>query len=139
MALKFQGSYLEVEDPDNPGVFVVVGLVTSYNNNRNPAPENDVSHSLSTEREYDLGLADKGGSWELGLWWHPDGDAGQKIVEAIDGAEAFTNFKWYFPNGRIHAVSAKVQNFPFNGQVDGHYTGTLTLRLAGAPTITYPS
>jgi len=116
-----------------PVTYTTVGNVKSYSGFDGEASEIDVTHLLSSAKEFRLGLIDNGKlSFECD---QDDNDAGQIAVLAGQVAGTIQNFKLTFSNAKVASFTAFVKKFTRSGGVDQVLKQQCDLRISGAVTI----
>jgi hypothetical protein len=116
-----------------PVTYTTIGNVKSYSGFDGEASEIDVTHLLSSAKEYRLGLIDPGNlSFECD---QDDNDAGQVAVLAAQVAGTIQNMKLTFSNGKVASFTAFVKKFTRSGGVDQVLKSQCDLRISGAVTI----
>jgi hypothetical protein len=134
-AIKAQGFKLEVETgASSPIVWTEVKEVKSFNFQPAEAADIDVTHLQSAAKEFLVGLPDNG-TFGGDINFVMD-DPGQVFLRAAQVSQAAQSFKATFSNGDTATFTAFVKSMPFSGGVDQAVTGTFSLKVTGAVTLT---
>lgn len=134
-AIKAQGFKLEVETgASSPIVWTEVKEVKTFNLQQAEAADIDVTHLQSTAKEYLVGLQDNGTFG--GDMNFVAADPGQVFLRAAMVSQGLQSFKATFSNSVVATFSAFVKSMPISGGVDQAVTGTFSLKITGAVTIT---
>lgn len=116
-----------------PVSYTTVANVKTYTGFDGEASEIDVTHLLSTAKEFRLGLTDPGKlAFEVD---QDDNDAGQIAVLAAQQAGTIQNWKLTFSNGKVASFTAFVKKFSRSGGVDQVLKQSCDLRISGSVTI----
>lgn len=97
------------------------------------ASEIDVTHLLSTAKEYLLGLQDFG-NVSMTLFLTSPNDTGQTRMRAIKASATAEAFTITLPSGQVAAFMAFVKSFPFSQiSPDAALQASPSLRVTGEP------
>lgn len=132
-----QGTIISRESSLGSGSFVPVANVKSFSGPSAENPEIDVTTLASLAKEFIGGLVDYG-ELTMELNFDPDDSTHQQIFADQEASPpTVTGWRITFVNPTINYTwSAFVKSFSINGEVDNPLTGSLTLRLSGARTVT---
>jgi len=135
-AINVQGTLVQRGDGGSPEVFTTVAEITGIPSLGGAAPGfTEITHLLSTRKEWRRGLADEG---EITLPMTLDtGDAAQIGLWGDLDSGVTRNFKITFVNGKTVSFSAIVAQLPIKGEKDGVLTVDAVLRITGAITRTW--
>ncbi len=126
-ALPTQGTTFTIGTVPTP-----IGDVVSWSGPRYDRAEIDVTHLLSDAKEYIPGLKDAG-EFTMDVNFNLN-DAGQKAIwDALDTTAAQPVTVTFPDPGGTFTFAAVVKGFVSDGNADDKITGTITLRLTGAP------
>lgn len=131
-----QGTTISRETSLGSGSFVTLANVKSFDGPSTQNPEIDVTTLSSTAKEFIGGLVDFG---DLSMDVNFDQSAASHVQVFADmeaNPPTTTGWRITFVNPTVtYTWPAFVKSFSLGGQVDGVYSGKLTLRLAGARTV----
>ena len=133
MAIKAQGSTLEI-DATTPGTAdVAVGGIKSFSGFDGEASEIDTTDLDSTAKEFLLGLVDNG---SINIEFFPDfSDSGQDDLRANAIAGTSATFQLTLPDGSTADFSGYVKNaHSLSGSVDSAVEGSCSIKISGAVT-----
>jgi NADPH-dependent curcumin reductase CurA len=131
MAIPTQGTTIGIAATAGAvGPFVTIGEATGWSGPRFTRNQIDVTHLLSTAKEFLAGLKDPG---EFSIDVNFDlRDAGQEDAWDLLNSNAPVGVKVTFPdNAGGFTFDALVLNFETAGRADDKVTGTITLRITG--------
>lgn len=132
-----QGTIISRETSLGSGSFVEVANVKSFSGPSAENPEIDVTVLTSAAKEFIGGLVDNG-ELTLELNFDPDESTHQQIFADQEASPpTVTGWRITFVSPTINYTwSAFVKSFSLSGEVDIALSGSLTLRLSGARTVT---
>jgi len=133
MAIKAQGSSLEIDATTPATADVAIGGIKSFSGFDGEASEIDTTDLDSTAKEFILGLVDNG---NIGLEFFPNySDSGQDDLRANAIAGTSCTIKFTFPDTSTATFTAYVKNaHSLSGSVDAALEGSASLRISGAVT-----
>ena len=112
-----------------PVALTAIAEVKTFSGLDGAASEIDVTHLLSTAKEYRLGLVDEGGfSFEMN---RVAADAGQVALLTSRNAGTQKTYKLTLPNAETATFDAFAKTFPVAGGVDGVVMHNIGLRITG--------
>ncbi len=131
-----QGTVISRESSLGSGTFVPIANVKSFDGPSMENPEIDVTTLSSTAKEFVGGLIDYG-ELSMEVNFDPENTSHQQALADMEASPpTVTGWRISFANPTRHYTwPAFVKSFPISGAVDGVYGGNLTLRLAGARTV----
>jgi hypothetical protein len=113
-----------------PVALTEIAEVKTFSGLDGAASEIDVTHLLSTAKEYRLGLVDEGGfTFEMN---RVAADAGQAAVLTSRNAGTSKSYKLTLPNAETATFTAFAKTFPVAGSVDGVVMHNIGLRITGS-------
>jgi Lambda phage tail tube protein, TTP len=136
-ALVTQGTDIQFT-PSGGGAAALITDATGWSGPTFTRNEIDVTNLQSTGKEYRLGLQDPG-NMSVDVNWNIWDDPGQAAAWAQLGAIVPGILKITYVNGGALEFDALVSNFEQTGATDDKVSGTLTMRLTGAPRTTAPT
>lgn len=129
-AISAQGTIIQIESADSPGVFKTIGNVKSFSDlEGGSAGEIDVTDMTSTAKEFLVGLRDNG-SVSLSVL-HKRGDPGQDVVDERRADGAASTFKFTLPDSSVATFEGLVKKFSKSGGVDAAVAGQIDIRVTG--------
>lgn len=131
-----QGTIVSRETSPGSGSYTAVANVKSFDGPSTQNPEIDVTTLASTAKEFVPGLIDFG-DLSMDCNFDPENATHQQVMADMEASPpTVSNWRITFPNPtRNYTWQAFPKSFPVSGQVDGVYSGKLTLRLSGARTV----
>lgn len=128
-----QGTILSRETSLGSASFVAVANVKSFSGPSTENPEIDVTTLDSTAKEFVGGLVDYG-ELTMEVNFDHDNATHQQIFSDMEASPpTVTGWRITFANPTANYTwSGFVKSFSISGEVDGVYSGSLTLRLSGA-------
>jgi hypothetical protein len=117
-----------------PLAYVEVGEITDFDGPSGSAAVIDKTNLASTAKEKMMGLPDEG-QFTLSINRQPD-NAGQLAVSAARTARTQKNFKITYSDGKVHSFAGYVLGDTWAGGVDGLVSGSITIEIDGAVTLT---
>jgi len=113
-----------------PVAHTVIAEVKTFSGFDGQASEIDVTHLLSTAKEFRLGLVDEGGfSFEMN---QINTDPGQTALRASKNAGTIRSYVLTLPNAETATFTAFAKGLPTAGGVDGVVTSSVALRISGS-------
>lgn len=113
-----------------PVVFSEFCELTNVNNQGGSADEIEVTTICSTAKEFEVGLADAG-SLQLDFNLAPN-EAVQAALRASQSSGEALSYRITFPKqGGTMILTGFVQQFSFQGAVNGVWTASVTIKLTG--------
>jgi hypothetical protein len=131
-----QGTLLQRESSLGSASFTTIANCVSWSGPTTENPEIDVTSLTSTAKEFIGGLIDYG-ELSLELSFDPNNATHQQLFTDMEASPpTVTGWRIQFVNPTINFYwSAFVKSFSISGEVDGKISGSLTLRLSGARTV----
>ena len=135
-AIKSQGTYFYLSNQDasltayGSATFAALGETSSIGEPSGEAADIDVTHLLSTAKEYLIGLPDNG-NMQVGGNYVPT-DTGQLVAIAAMDAQTPRWAKWVFSSGATWSIKVFVKKFAPSAQVDGKVPFSMSLRTTGS-------
>lgn len=135
-AIKSQGTAFALSNEDasttvyGSATFASLGEVSSIGEPSGEAADIDVTHLLSTAKEYIIGLPDNG-NMQVGGNYVPT-DTGQLVAIAALDSQTPKWARWTFSNGTVWWIKVFVKKFAPMAQVDGKIPFSMSLRTSGA-------
>lgn len=117
-----------------PLAWVEVGEITDFDGPSGSASVIDKTNLASTAKEKMMGLPDEG-QFTLSINRQPD-DVGQLAVSAARTARTQKNFKVTYSDDKVHSFAGYVLGDTWAGGVDGLVSGSITIEIDGAVTLT---
>ena len=117
-----------------PLAYVEVGEITDFDGPSGSAAVIDKTNLASTAKEKMMGLPDEG-QFTLSINRQPD-NAGQLAVSAARTARTQKNFKITYSDNKVHSFAGYVLGDTWAGGVDGLVSGSITIEIDGAVTLT---
>lgn len=117
-----------------PQAYSTFANVKDFNGLDGAASEIDVTHFLSTAKEFRLGLQDSG---QVSISMDHDGsDAAQLAAIAAQAGSVLHNFKIILTSiGETLSFAGFVKKFSFTGAVDNVYRRAMDIRISGPVTL----
>lgn len=132
-AIAVQGTLVQRGNGATPEVFTTIGEVTGIPGLGGAAPNfTEVTHLLSTRKEYRRGLPDEG-EITLPMNLIPTDPAQIGLWADLDSGDV-RNFKITFKDGSTVQFGAIVSQLPIAGERDGVLTVDAVLRITGVIT-----
>jgi len=129
-AINVQGTLVQRGNGASPEVFTTIAEVTGIPGLGGAAPSfNEVTHLLSTRKEWKRGLADEG-DVTLPMTLIPTDPAQTGLWADLDSGVT-RNFKITFVDGNTASFAAIVSPLPIKGEKDGVLTVDAVLRITG--------
>ena len=134
--MKSQGTafYLSNENADSTvygsATFAALGETASVGEPSGEAADIEITHLLSTAKEYLIGLPDNG-NMALGGNFVPT-DPGQLVAITAMDAQTPRWAKWVFSSGAVWSIKVYVKKFAPSAEVDGKVPFATALRTTGA-------
>lgn len=136
--LKSQGCYIaKLNTTTSPNSYDTIGQVVSVSGPDGNVPEIDVTHLLSTGKEYIGGLPDFG-NVAMEVIWDPATTANKHseiwtdfLAQTVDGYRIFLTDS---PQSTI-TFNAYPSQYSVNLAVDDKVGATISLRVTGSPTL----
>jgi hypothetical protein len=131
-----QGTTLSRESSLGSASFTAVANVVSWDGPSTENPEIDVTALSSTAKEFLGGLVDFG-ELTLEINYDPNNATHQQIFADMEASPpTVTGWRIQFQNPTINFYwPAFIKGFSISGAVDEKMSGSLTLRLSGARTV----
>jgi hypothetical protein len=131
-----QGTLLQRESSLGSASFTTIANVKSWSGPSTENPEIDVTSLTSTAKEFIGGLIDYG-ELSLELHFDPNNATHQQLFSDMEASPpTVTGWRIQFQTPTINFYwSAFVKTFSISGEVDSAISGSLTLRLSGARTV----
>jgi hypothetical protein len=117
-----------------PLAYLEVGEITDFDGPSGSASVIDTTNLQSTAKEKLMGLPDEG-QFSLTINRQPD-DAGQLAVSAARKARTEKNFKLTLSDGSVLSFAGYVLGDTWSGGVDGKVSGSITIEISGAVSLT---
>jgi len=132
-----KGTKVEIERPVGGSVKEEIGCITSFDTPQASRDEIDVTCLQSTSKEFILGFVDNGtATFDINF----DGcDDGQQEVEAALQDDDPSTITITLSDTTEIEFDAYVQSFNLTGSVGAAVTGTITVRVTGDVTFSWPS
>lgn len=135
-AIKSQGTTFAISNEDasvtvyGSATFAALGEVNNVGEPSGEAADIDVTHLLSTAKEYIIGLPDNGNMQVAGNFIPTD--TGQLRAIAAMDSQVPVWAKWTFSSGAVWSIKCFVKKFAPSAQVDGKVPYSMSLRTTGA-------
>ena len=131
-----QGTLLQRESSLGSASFTTIANCKSWDGPSTENPEIDVTSLTSTAKEFVGGLVDYG-ELTLELNFDPNNATHQQLFADMEASPpTVTGWRIQFVNPTVNYYwQAFVKSFSISGEVDGVISGSLTLRLSGARTV----
>ena len=136
------GAKLQVKATEAATEYMDVGGITGFNGPQTSRGEIDTTTLCSKAKEYALDLKDNG-TFTADMQTRLGDPAQQLLIEGLDSPNAYY-FRLVLPDdgyggGEVTIdFAARVQSFPIQGAMGQVITTSLSLRITGDVTITYP-
>lgn len=133
-AIQTQGFTLGIQRTASPGEYTAIGEITDFSGFDGKAAEIDVTHLLSTAKEFLMGLQDFG-NFSIDVNYLPT-DPGQVLLRAAKTSRDVQQFQMTLSDGSKATFSAYVLSATVKGGVDAKVDGSFDLRITGAVSFT---
>lgn len=117
-----------------PLAYLEVGEITDFDGPSGSASVIDTTNLQSTAKQKLMGLPDEG-QFTLSINRQPD-DTGQLAVSAARTARTLKNFKLTLSDDSVLSFAGYVLGDTWSGGVDGKVSGSITIEISGAVTLT---
>lgn len=128
-----QGTVISRETTLGSGSYVALGNVKSFDGPSTQNPEIDTTDLSATAKTFIPGLVDYG-DLSMDVNFDPEIASHQQVFTDMEAnPPTVTNWRITFANPtRNYTWNAFVKSFSLGGQVDGVYSGKVSLRLSSA-------
>ncbi len=133
-AIQTQGFTFGIMRTASPGEYTAIGEITSFSGFDGKAAEIDVTHLLSTAKEFLMGLQDFG-NFNIDVNYLPS-DGGQVLLRAAKTSRDIQSFQATFSDGSKATFQGYVLASPVKGGVDAKVDSSFDIRITGAVSFT---